>query len=327
MTDNYRRRSIILGGILLFQCALSVQAAETAGTYPLRPIRVIVPYAPGGVSDITVRLVTTKASTSLGQQFIVDNRAGGSSTIGINMVAHAAPDGYTIGSVDAAFTITPSLMKVPYDPVADFAPITALTTTAFLLVVNPTVPAKNVKELVALAKARPGTLTFSSTGSGNNVHLSLEQFAMLTGMKAVHVPYKGGAPSVNALLSGEVDFTLGSRTGMVPHIKAGKARALAVTGNRRLPELPNVPTFDEQGLRFEVAPFYGMVAPARTPKAIIDKLNRALVEAMKSPDIAARLDDLGLDPIGNSPEVFADYIKHEIPKWAKVVKATGAKLD
>jgi tripartite-type tricarboxylate transporter receptor subunit TctC len=141
------------------------------------------------------------------------------------------------------------------------------------------------------------------------------------------VPYKGGAPSVNALLSGEVDFTLGSRTGMVPHIKAGKARALAVTGDKRLPELPTVPTFDEQGLRFEVAPFYGMVAPARTPKAIIDKLNRVLVEAMKSPDIAARLDDLGLDPIGNSPEAFADYIKHEIPKWAKVVKATGAKLD
>jgi tripartite-type tricarboxylate transporter receptor subunit TctC len=316
-----------LAVMLVSATAASSWAGETAAQYPSRPIRVIVPYAPGGVSDITVRLVSSKAMTELGQTLVVENRPGGSSTIGITAVARAAPDGYTIGAVDAAFTITPSLMKVPYDPLKDLAPITILTTTAFLLVVHPSIPARSVAELVALAKSKPGQLTFSSTGSGNNVHLALEQFKMLTGIDATHVPYKGGAPSVNALLSGEVAFTLASRPGMVPHIKAGKARALAVTGAKRLPELPDVATFAEKGLRFEVAPFYGLVAPGGTSPEIVNKLNHAFVTAIKSPDIRTRLDDLGLDGIGNSPREFADYIRTEIPKWARVVKATGAKID
>jgi tripartite-type tricarboxylate transporter receptor subunit TctC len=313
--------------LMLGATAAPSWAAESTAQYPSRPIRVIVPYAPGGVSDITVRLVSSKAMTDLGQTLVVENRPGGSSTIGITAVARAAPDGYTIGAVDAAFTITPSLMKVPYDPLKDLAPITVLTTTAFLLVVHPSIPARSVAELVALAKSKPGQLTFSSTGSGNNVHLALEQFKMLTGIDATHVPYKGGAPSVNALLSGEVAFTLASRPGMVPHIKAGKARALAVTGAKRLPELPDVATFAEKGLRFEVAPFYGVVAPGGTSPEIVNKLNHAFVAAIKSPDIRTRLDDLGLDGIGNSPREFADYIRTEIPKWARVVKATGAKID
>jgi tripartite-type tricarboxylate transporter receptor subunit TctC len=194
-------------------------------------------------------------------------------------------------------------------------------------VVHPSIPARSVAELVALARARPDQLTFSSTGSGNNVHLAIEQFKMLTGVKAVHVPYKGGAPSVNALLSGEVAFTFGSRTGMVPHIKVGRARALAVTGQKRLTELPDTPTFAEQGIRLDVAPFYGMVAPGGTPKDVVAKLNRVFVAALTSPDMAARLGELGLEPIANSPEAFAEYVRNEIPRWAKVVKATGARLD
>ncbi|MDB5862408.1 MAG: hypothetical protein JWO70_214 [Betaproteobacteria bacterium] len=313
--------------LMLMSAPPLADAGESSAPYPARPIRVIVPYAPGGVSDISVRLVSTKVSMEFGQPVIVENRPGGSSTIGISTVARAAPDGYVIGAVDAAFTITPSLMKVPYDPVRDFAPITLLTTTAFLLVVHPSIPARSVADLIALAKARPGQLTFSSTGSGNNVHLALEQFKMLTGIDATHVPYKGGAPSVNALLSGEVAFTLGSRPGMVPQVKAGRARALAVTAPKRLPELPAVPTFSETGLRFEVAPFYGVVAPAGISPEILTKLNHAFVGALRSPDIKPRLDELGLDGIGNSPREFADYIRAEIPKWARVVKATGAKLD
>lgn len=324
---NERKMRSAIAVCVLGATAAPSWAAESAAQYPSRPIRVIVPYAPGGVSDITVRLVSSKAMTDLGQTLVVENRPGGSSTIGITAVARAAPDGYTIGAVDAAFTITPSLMKVPYDPVKDLAPITMLTTTAFLLVVHPSIPARSVAELVALAKSKPGQLTFSSTGSGNNVHLALEQFKMLTGIDATHVPYKGGAPSVNALLSGEVAFTLASRPGMVPHIKAGKARALAVTGAKRLPELPDVATFAEKGLRFEVAPFYGVVAPGGTSPEIVNKLNHAFVAAIKSPETRTRLDDLGLDGIGNSPREFADYIRTEIPKWARVVKATGAKID
>ncbi len=317
----------LFGLIAVFMAAPSLAQSDPITNFPSRAIRVIVPYAPGGVSDITVRLVVNKASADVGQQFIVDNRPGGSSTIGINAVARAPKDGYTIGSVDTAFLITPSLMKLPYDPITDFSPITMLTTTAFLLVVHPSLPAKSINDLLAIAKARPGQLTFSSTGAGNNVHLAIEQFKMLTGLTAIHVPYKGGAPSVNALLSGEVTFTLASRTGMVQHIKAGKARALAVTGAKRLPELPAVPTFAEQGLRFEVAPFYGMVAPVGTPKEIVAKLNQMLVSALRAPEMKVRLDDLGLDPIGNTAEAFAEHVKNEIPRWAKVVKATGAKID
>jgi tripartite-type tricarboxylate transporter receptor subunit TctC len=320
-------RKPLLGLLAVFGSSPLVAQTDPATNYPSRAVRVIVPYAPGGVSDITVRLVVNKASTDVGQQFIVDNRPGGSSTIGINAVARAPKDGYTIGSVDTAFLITPSLMKVPYDPVADFSPITMLTTTAFLLVVHPSLPVKSINELLNIAKAKPGQLTFSSTGAGNNVHLAIEQLKMLTGMTAIHVPYKGGAPSVNALLSGEVAFTLASRTGMVQHIKAGKARALAVTGVKRLPELPAVQTFAEQGLKFEVAPFYGMVAPGGTPKEIVARLNQMLVSALRAPEMKLRLDDLGLDPIGNSVEAFAEHVKNEIPRWAKVVKATGAKID
>jgi len=308
--------------------ALLACAVTQAQPYPSRTVRIVVPYVAGGASDVMARVVVSKAIADMGQQGVVDNRAGGNATIGMQMVARAAPDGYTLGVVDAAFTIAPSVqVNLPYNPVNDFEPVTMLATTALILVVHPSLPVKKISELVTLAKARPGQLTYSSTGSGTNTHLAFAQIKLATGMDAIHVPYKGGAAQITALLSGEVSFALAGPAAISPQIRAGRARALAVTGAQRLAAFQDVPTLNELGLRVVVTPFYGVVAPAGTPAEIVSRLNQILVKQLRSPELAPRLSEMQFEAVGNSPEEFSAFIRSEIPKWVKVVKATGAKVD
>ena len=319
--------TLVLLGAAVYATA-QARIEESAQNFPSRPVRILVPYVPGGAVDITARLISTKASAELKQQFIVDNRPGGNTTIATGMVARAAPDGYTLGIVDSAFTIEPNLsVKLPYDPLRDFVPISILTSTAFVLAVHPSVPVKTVAQLAALSRSKPGQLAYSSGGSGSMSHLTLEQFKLVTGIDAVHVPFKGGAASANAVLSGEVSYTAASQTALVQYIKAGKLRALAVTSNRRLDSMPDVPTFAESKLNVEVSQFFGLVAPAGTPARIVTKLNETMVRLLRSTDMTARMAELGLEVIASSPEAFADYIRKDIPKWAQVVKAAGIKSE
>ncbi len=302
-------------------------AQTAAGGYPSRTVRVIVTYAPGGGSDILARLIGAKASEETGQPFVVDNRAGGNATIGTQAIARAAPDGYTLGVIDTALTINPGLFnKLPYDAVKDFAAVTLIASSPLILLVHPSVPVKNASELIALAKARPGQLTFSSAGSGTAIHLSQELFKSITGINAIHVPYKGGGPSVTALLAGEVAMSFNTPATIAPHVKAGKARALAITGAKRYPGLPEIPTLIEAGIKgVEADPYWGLVAPAGTPPAIIARLHEVWTKHINAPDMRQRLLDMGFAPSASTPAEFAAHIKSDVAKWGKVIREAGVQ--
>ncbi len=312
---------------MLLSMAASAWAQPAAGGYPSRTVRVIVTYAPGGGSDILARLIGAKASEETGQQFVVDNRAGGNATIGTQAIARAAPDGYTLGVIDTALTINPGLFnKLPYDAVKDFAAVTLIASSPLILLVHPSVPVKNANELIALAKARPGQLTFSSAGSGTAIHLSQELFKSITGINAIHVPYKGGGPSVAALLAGEVAMSFNTPATIAPHVKAGKARALAITGAKRYPGLPEIPTLIEAGIKgVEADPYWGLVAPAGTPPAIITRLHEVWTKHINAPDMRQRLIDMGFAPSANTPAEFAAHIKSDVAKWGKVIREAGVQ--
>ena len=301
----------------------SVSAAE----YPLKSVRVIVPLAAAGGTDISARILAKKLSETMGQSFVVDNRPGAGTMLGTEMVAKSAPDGYTLMVISPEFTINPSLQpNVPYDAIKDFAPIIRIVYGQYFLAARSSLSASTVKELIALARAAPGEVRYASSGNGSANHLAGELFKMMAGVDMVHVPYKGSGPAVTALLAGEVQVEFGSTTAILPHIKSGRAKALAVTALQRSPVAPQVPTVAESGLPgFEVTGWYGFMAPARTPVAIINRLNNEVNRVL--PDLKDRYAELGTELAGGSSREFAAFIKSEIDKWAKVVKASGAKPD
>jgi tripartite-type tricarboxylate transporter receptor subunit TctC len=311
---------------LAVPAALTAQAAATSTpAYPNRPVRVIVPQSAGGSTDLAARIVLQRMSEGMGQTFVVDNRPGAGSLNGTETVAKAAPDGYTLLAVAASFTINPSLHKnLPFDPIRDFAPITRFAALPHILVVHPTLPVKNVKELIALAKAKPGQLNYASSGVATSTHLATELFKYLTGTDMVQVPYKGGAPGMIGLLSGQVQLYFATISTALPHAKSGKVRALAVTTAKRSVVAPEYPTVAEAGVRgYEHASWVGVLAPARTPAPILSALHAQAVKALESEDIKSALLRDGLETVGDSPQAFATVIKAEVAKWFKVVKAAG----
>ncbi|MDB5811963.1 MAG: tripartite tricarboxylate transporter receptor family protein [Betaproteobacteria bacterium] len=305
--------------------------AGTAGAqhYPAKPIRVIVPFPAGGGIDAVARLLAPKLTESLGQPVVIDNRSGASGTVGTEAVAKSAPDGYTLLATFASHAQNASLYpKLGYDTVKDFAPITLIATVPNILVVNPALPVKTVKDLVALAKKRPGEILYASIGNGTPSHLSAELFDSMAGIKMTHVAYKGAAPSIIALISGETQLTFTTVLVAMPHIKSGRLRALGVASLKRSPVLPDLPTIDEAGVRgYESNAWYGLLAPAKTPQPIVDQLHREMVKALQLADVRDNLKNQGAEPVANSPREFATIINDEIEKWRKVVQATGVKAD
>jgi len=315
------------------RCALVIAAACTlaapaaAQTWPVRPVRIIVPFAPGGGVDTVTRFLAQKLSEQTGSSFVVDNRPGGAGILGAELVAKAAPDGYALLTSAPEFSINPSVRsKLPYDPFKDFAYISQLTAGQFMLASHPSVPVKTVKQLIALAQARPGQLNYGSSGAGGINHLAGELFQSMTGIRWVHVPFKGAGPSTIGLIGGHIDFVFASTTGLVGPARAGKVRAIAVTGPERFTELPEVPTIAESGVPgYYVTGWYGFYAPAGTSAEIVRRLHAEARRALNSPDITEKLAKTGNVPVASSPEEFAAFVRTEIGKWAKVIKDSGLK--
>ncbi|HEY7742471.1 MAG TPA: tripartite tricarboxylate transporter substrate binding protein [Burkholderiales bacterium] len=304
----------------------TAQAALAQAPYPAKPVRFIIGFPPGGTNDIVGRLVAPKLSEFLGQQVVVENRGGANTAIASEMFVRMPPDGYTIMMNAPGHATNPSLLKLNFDSVNDFAFITLLAESQNLLVVHPSLPVRSVKELIALSKKRPGDINYGSSGIGTTVHLSAELFQFMTGIKWVHIPYKGGGPGLVALLSGEVSLYFGNVPTVIRQARDGKLRAIATTGAKRTSAAPDIPTVAEAGVPgYEVSTFYGMSAPAKTPRTIIDRLHRDTVRALNAPDVRERLQGLGADPVGNTPEQYTLFMKNEIAKWAKVIKAAGIK--
>jgi len=314
---------------------LSVSAMVAAGPaaaqtgYPERAIRLIVPFPAGGPSDIIARLLGQRLADTWGKPLVIENVPGAAGNIGAERVAKASPDGYTLALVNIAqIVINPSLYKLPYDPVKDFAPITQLVGSALVLVVHPSVPAKNVRDLVALARTRPGELTFASGGSGNQPHLAGELLKSMTGIDITHIPYKGVPLAMPDLLAGRVTIMFGPIATVLPPLREAKLRGLAVTGLQRSSAIPQLPTMDESGFRgFETTSWFGLLAPGGTPAPIVRKIHLETVRVLALPDVRAKISDLGMQVIGNTPDEFAAAIKAELPRWAKVIKETGIKAD
>jgi tripartite-type tricarboxylate transporter receptor subunit TctC len=308
---------------------LIVESPAAQTTYPEKPIRLVVSRTPGNALDAVARLLGQKFAEAWGQPVVVDNVTGAAGNIAAERVAKAAPDGYTLAVFGAGqIVISPSLSKLAYDPVKDFAPVSQVTVQPNMLVVHNALPAKSVKELVALAKAQPGGLTFASGGSGSVPHMAAELLKSAAGLDIRHIPYKGVGAAIPDLLGGRVTMMLSPIATVLPLVREGKLRALAVTSLRRSPVVPELPTIAESGYPgFEVTTWFGLLAPARTPATIVRKLHLETVKALAPPDVRARLADLDMEGIGNSPDEFAAIIKSEIPKWAKVIKEAGIKPD
>ena len=315
-----------------FIAALALNAlagAVFAQGYPNKTIRMIVPFAAGGPTDVMARTVGQKLTESWGQPVVIDNRGGGGGNIGSDILAKATPDGYTLAMIIVGHAINASLYsKLPYDPVKDFAPVTLAGAATIVLVAHPSVQAKSVKELIALAKSKPGKINWASPGTGTPHHLAGELFKTRTGIDMVHIPYKGAAPAVVDLLGGQVSLAFVSLPAALPHIKAGKLTALGVSSPQRSAVAPDVPTIAESGLTgYELENWYGVLAPAGTPREIVNKLNGEIVKILQTQDVKERLNSQGFEIRTSTPEQFAAYLKSEIVKWAKIVKDSGAKVD
>ncbi len=311
--------------------AFLIIAAQPASAqpYPSRPIRLIVAFSAGGSLDTTARLIAQKLTESTGQSVVVDNRVGAGGITGSDIVAKAAPDGYTLLMVDTSFTTNPSLYsKLPYDSARDFAPVSLLASAPVILIVHPSVPVRSVKEFVALAKAKPGQLNFASGGPGSSTHLGGELLKSAAGIDLQHIPYKGTGPAVADVLGGQVVMMFAGISSVKQHVAVGKLRAIAVTGEKRSPAMPEVPTFIESGLAgVDSGTYWGCLAPAGTPRDAVSRLSTAMAGVLKQPDINQRLIELGFDPLGGTPEQFAAVIRSETEKWARVIKAARVRLD
>jgi tripartite-type tricarboxylate transporter receptor subunit TctC len=312
--------------VLLLASAVVIAPQALAQNYPAKPIRFLVGFPPSGTNDIVARAVAQKVQEFIGQSVVVENRGGANTAIATELGARAAPDGYTILLNAPGHATNPALIKLSFDPIRDFAFVTLLAEAPNLLVVHPSLPARNVKELIAVSKKNPGEINYGSSGIGTTVHLSGELFQYMTHVKWVHIPYKGGGPAVIELIAGQTQIYFGNMPTVIGHVRAGKLRPLAVTSSKRAPAEPEIPTVAESGVPgFDVTAWYGVSAPAKTPRPIIDKLNAEFVRAVKSPDLRERLIAQGANPAGNTPEQYAAFVQNEITKWARVIKAAGIK--
>jgi tripartite-type tricarboxylate transporter receptor subunit TctC len=320
-------KSISITAIALL--ALAWMSGAVAQAYPTKPVRMIVAVPPGGPADTLARLVGPRLSEALGQTVVIDNRPGANGIIAYETAARSTPDGYTFVAVAAGVAINPSLYrKVPYDPIKDFAPITLGITVPNILVVHPSVKAGSVKELVALAKATPGKLTFASAGNGTSGHLALELFRLTTAIDVIHVPYKGGGPALADVMGGQVQALFSIALAATPQVKAGRLRALAISSANRSPVAPDLPTIAELGLPgFEVVGWFGWLAPAKTPPGIVDRLHTEIVKVLAMPEVKQRLLSQSTEPVGNSPAQFAAFIKSEHAKWGKVIRDANVRID
>ena len=312
-----------VGALLIPLCA-STYAAD----YPQRPIRLIVPFAAGGGLEITARSIGQKLTEKRGQSIVIDNRPGAATIVGSEIAAKSSPDGYTLLMITTTFAINPSLYgKLPYDPVREFAPVTQINSVPNILVVIPSIPAHSVRELIALAKAKPGQLNYASAGSGTSPHLAAEFFKTMAGIEMTHIPYKGIPPSVTDVIAGRVTMLMTTTISAAPHVKSGRLRALAITSPKRLAAMPEVPAIGETVPGYEADAFQGMVAPAGVPREIVRQLADDIAAIVRLPDIRERIIADGAEPIGSTPEAFSVFLKKEMLKWGKVVKESGARPD
>ena len=326
MSRNVSRLAFLTA--LLAPLAAWAQAPGDAASYPSKPIRIIIALAPGGGVDTSGRMLGQRFTEAWGQQYIADNRPGAGGTIASAAVAKAPPDGYTLLMTSMGHSITPAMYKLPYDPIKDFAPVSLFVQSPSVLAVHPSLPVKNVKELIAFTKPRPDEILFSSSGSGSGQHLAMELLNRMAGIKLVHIPYKGTAPSILDLVAGRVSVTSASAISTMPHVKNGKLRALAVSAAKRSPSVPELPTVAEAALPgFAVDQWYGLLAPAGTPREIVAKLQGEVARTAHQPEIKQKLLTLGLDPVGSTPDDFTAYIKTETVKWTKLVREAGIKAN
>jgi tripartite-type tricarboxylate transporter receptor subunit TctC len=298
-----------------------------AQNYPVKPVRFLVGFPPGGTNDIVARVIAPRLGEALGQQVVVENRGGANASIAAELAARAAPDGHTIMLVAPGHATNPALLKLNFDSMRDFAFITQAAESQNLLVTHPSFPPRSVKDLIAFSKRHPpGSINYGSSGTGTTVHLSAELFQYMTGVKWLHIPYKGGGPAVIDLLAGQHVIYFGNVPTVITHARNGRLRALAVTGPKRTPAAPDIPTVAESGVPgYEVTTAYGVAAPAKTPRPVLDRLHAELIKTLNSPDIRERLQGLGADPVGNTPEQYTAFMQNEIAKWGKVIKAAGIK--
>jgi len=323
-----RSNTIRFGFFTLLAASTGACWAQSATNYPTKPIRMIVALAPGGGVDTAGRLIAQKFTEAWGQQVVAENRPGAGGTIATDLVAHAPPDGYTLLMVSMGHAITPAMYKLPYDTIKDFAPISLFVQSPSVVAVHPSLPVKNMKELIAFAKARPDQILFSSSGSGSGQHLAMELLNRMAGIKLVHVPYKGTAPSILDLVAGRVSVTSASAISTMPHVRAGRLRALAVASAKRSPSVPDLPTVAEAALPgFAVDQWYSLFAPAGTPREIVNKLYGEIAKTVADPATKERLLAMGLDPVGSPPDEFAAYVKTETVKWGKLVHEAGIKVN
>jgi tripartite-type tricarboxylate transporter receptor subunit TctC len=326
MTKFWR---VVCGAVAALAMVPLCAAQPVGPRYPIRPVRVVIPFAAAGGVDIVGRIVAAKLSEELGQQFIVDNRVGAGSTVGTDIVAKAPPDGYTLLVTNNSLVYNPSLYaKLPYDTLRDLAAVGQIGTTANLLVVHPSVAAKSVRELVEIMKAKPGQLNYGSGGVGGAVHLAFELFQSMAGVKATHVPYKGVGPALIATVAGQVHMMIAGIPPVLGHIKSNRLRPLAVSTLKRAPALPQLPTIDEAGVAgYEYTTWYGMLAPAATPKAVVAKLNQSAIKILGSPDLRSKFAQEGLDAEPGSPDQFTAQVKQDIVRWGRIIKAAGIQPE
>jgi tripartite-type tricarboxylate transporter receptor subunit TctC len=313
--------------MLVAGCSAALAQTDVA-SFPLRPIRIVVPQSPGGSTDLTARLVGQRLTEAFKQTAVVDNRPGAGSTSGTEIVARAAPDGHTLLVVASSFTINPALYKkLSYDPIRDFAPVTQLSRFPNLIAAHPSLAAKSMGELIALAKAKPGTLNYASAGTGTGTHMSAELLRQMTGIDIVQVPFKGGGPAAIAAIGGQTQLIVGTSVGTLPFVRSGKLRGIAVTSPKRSPAAPDIPAIAETVPGYDHEPWNGLFAPAKTPPAIVAKINAEVVRMLASPEVKKIFANEAGEAVGNSPEAFAAIVQSESAKWAKVVKAAGIKIE
>ncbi len=308
--------------------AFSIACTANAQNYPVKPIRMVVPVPPGGIVDVVGRLLGQKMTEQTGHTVIIDNRTGGLTSVGSEMVARSPGDGYTLLLQSLPMVINPSMLgKMSYDYEKDLAPISLVVTSPYLLVVHPSVPAKTVRELIAMAKAQPGKITYSSSGNASNLHVAVELLAGMAGVKMLHIPYKGGGPALTAVLGGEADLSALAVSAVMPHVNAGRMRALAITSSKRLPALPQIASAAEAVPGYEFASWVGVLAPASTPPALVNAISNVIVKAARAPEMVDRFAKDATDVVANSPAEFRAFIQSEAKRWAKVVKDSGMRAD